>query len=226
MNMIVDNLQRVTERIVESAGRVGKDPTGIKLIAVTKGVEISNILEALRTDVHTIGENRVQEAKIKYTQIKDKVESLQVDWHLIGHLQRNKVKDAVEIFSLIHSVDSLELAKEIDKRAAQIGKIQDILIEVNTSGEKSKLGITPAELENLLLIIEPLANVRVQGLMTIAPFVAEPEDARPYFRMLKELNDEFRLKYLSMGMSNDFEIAIEEGANLLRIGRAIFGNII
>lgn len=225
MNTVVVYLQRVKERIVESAGRAGRNPAEIKLVAVTKGVEIPEILEAIYAGVDTIGENRVQEAKIKYDRIKNKVGNTdrQVDWHLIGHLQRNKVKDAVRIFSLIHSVDSLELAEEIDKRAVQEGLVQDVLIEVNTSGEKTKFGIVPSEVEKLVAGIQLLPNVHLQGLMTMAPLVDNPEDARLYFRMLKELNDRFRLKYLSMGMSNDFEIAIEEGANLLRIGRAIFG---
>ncbi len=212
------NLNRVKERITESAYRVNRDPTQIKLVVVTKNIELFRILKVMQLGVDTIGENRVQEAKVKYNEIRN-----QVEWHLIGHLQRNKVKDAVRIFSLIHSVDNLELAREIDKRAASIGKVQDILIEVNISGEKSKFGIAPSNLENLLLEVKPLANVRVQGLMTIAPLVDNPKSARPYFRMIKQLNDKFKLKYLSMGMSNDFEIAIEEGANIVRIGKAIFG---
>ncbi|MFH1563244.1 MAG: YggS family pyridoxal phosphate-dependent enzyme [Nitrospirota bacterium] len=213
--LISDNLQKIKERIKEAAYRVGRNPAEIKLVAVTKGVEPDRILEAIQARVEIIGENRVQEVKAKYEVIKT-----QVEWHLVGHLQKNKVKDAVKLFSLIHSVDSFELAKEIDKRAAQIGKVQDILIEVNTSGESTKFGVVPSAVEKLLIEIKYLPNIRIQGLMTIAP--DNPESARPYFRILKELNDKFRLKYLSMGMSNDFELAIEEGANIVRIGRAIF----
>lgn len=217
MNNVKSNLHRVKDRIKEVSTRVGTNPAEIKLVAVTKGVSVPKILDAIQAGINIIGESRIQEAKVKYGEIKACVE-----FHLVGHLQRNKVKDAVSMFDLIHSVDTLALAKEINKKAAQRGKVQNILIEVNTSGEKTKFGITPSELEGLIKEIERLPNVNLQGLMTIAPLLDDPKKARPYFRLLRELNERFGLKYLSMGMSNDFEIAIEEGSNMLRIGRAIF----
>jgi len=220
VNTIENNLQEVKERIKKAADKVDRDSEEIKLVAVTKGVEIHKIVEAIQAGINIIAENRIQEAKLKYSKIKN-----QVEYHLVGHLQRNKAKDAVRMFELIHSVDNLAVAKEIDNRASQIGKTQNILIEVNTSGEKTKFGIAPSEVEELLTEIKSLPHLHVEGLMMIAPLVNDPEKVRPYFRILKKLNEKLRLKYLSMGMSNDFEVAIEEGSNMLRIGRAIFGEL-
>jgi PLP dependent protein len=225
--MIRENLQSITQRIARSCEKSGVSPDSVRLIAVTKEADIALIEEALACGVKEIGENRVQEALKKHAIIGDKAV-----WHLIGHLQTNKVKEAVKIFSLIHSVDSLKLAREIDKEAAKIGKVQDVLIQVNTSGEESKFGIKPVEAPALIKEIAALKNVRVMGLMTIAPEAVDPEAVRPYFSALKvslgELNSlritDDRLATLSMGMTNDFEIAIEEGANLVRIGRAIFSH--
>ncbi|MEE9315683.1 MAG: YggS family pyridoxal phosphate-dependent enzyme, partial [bacterium] len=182
--------------------------------------------EAIAAGVNIIGESRVREAKEKY----EKVES-RVVWHLVGHLQRNKAKDAVKIFDLIHSVDSTKLAKEIDKQARKVGKIQKILIEVNVSGEESKYGLSPEGVIPFLQEVSGLPNIKVEGLMTMAPLYENPEDCRPCFKKLKELVEEVKteniknveMTYLSMGMSNDFEVAIEEGSNMVRIGRAIFG---
>lgn len=226
--MIADNLKSVTGRIAKCCEKVGRSPDSVKLIAVTKEASISRMNEAIASGVSSFGENRVQDALIKYKAIGDKVE-----WHLIGHLQTNKVKDAVRIFSLIHSVDSLKLAQIIDKEAARLGKRQSILIQVNTSGEKSKFGISPGDTVKFLKEASLYPNINIEGLMTIAPEAGDPGSLRPYFRALKELLDNTssivkshpdRAGYstLSMGMTNDFEIAIEEGSNMVRIGRAIF----
>jgi hypothetical protein len=223
---IRENLERIKEKIRVKSELVGRDPREITLVAVTKTVEADRIEEAIVAGVNIIGESRVQEAKEKY----EKVES-RVIWHLVGHLQRNKAKDAVKIFDLIHSVDSAELAKEIDKQAKKIGKIQKILVEANVSGEESKYGLNPEGVITFLQEVSGLPNIKVEGLMTMAPFYENPEDCRPCFRKLKELVEEVKAKniknvemtYLSIGMSNDFEVAIEEGSNMVRIGRAIFG---
>ncbi|MDO9572876.1 MAG: YggS family pyridoxal phosphate-dependent enzyme, partial [Candidatus Omnitrophota bacterium] len=175
------------------------------------------IKEVLRLGYRQIGENRVQEALNIYKQI------LGVDWHMIGHLQSNKVKDAVKIFDLIHSVDSIGLAKEINKQADRISKVQDILLEVKTSGEDSKFGFAAEKMPEAYDSISKLNNIKVRGLMTIAPLTQNPAQARPYFAALRQIRDSLDSSWvLSMGMSDDFEIAIEEGADILRIGRAIF----
>ena len=223
---IRENLERIKEKIRVKSELVGRDPQEITLVAVTKTVEADRIEEAIAAGVNIIGESRIQEAKEKY----GKVES-RIIWHLVGHLQRNKAKDAVKIFDLIHSVDSAELAKEIDKQAKKIGKIQKILVEANVSGEESKYGLNPEGVIIFLQEVSGLPNIKVEGLMTMAPFYENPEDCRPCFRKLKELVKEVKAKniknvemtYLSIGMSNDFEVAIEEGSNMVRIGRAIFG---
>jgi PLP dependent protein len=223
--MIADNLKTVTQSIARSCVRSGRLPDSGKLICVTKEVDVSQIEEVLALGVRDIGENRVQDAIVKHKSIGDRAA-----WHLIGHLQTNKVKDAVKIFSLIHSVDSIRLAKEIQKCASAIDKIQDILIEVNTSGEKSKFGIAPGDTTAFFKEVSLYPNINILGLMTIAPETDKPEKVRPYFQKLRELRDKLQdLKLttyslqLSMGMSNDFEVAIEEGATMVRIGRAIFG---
>ena len=193
------------------------------LICVTKQASIEQMEEALAAGATVFGENRVQDALKKYEIIGDKVK-----WNLIGHLQTNKAKDAVKMFSLIHSVDSLHLAEEIDKQAAKINKTQDILIQVSTSGEESKFGIRPEEVDDLLKKLLAYRHISIKGFMTIAPEVDDPEAVRPYFRALRELRDRvnqsFNTQYrvLSMGMTNDFEIAIEEGSTMVRVGRAIF----
>jgi len=223
---IKENLEILNNRIKEAAQKVGRVPSEIELVAVTKLVDVNQIKEVLDAGINIIGENRVQEAKKKYSQLKNK----EVKWHLIGHLQRNKVKDAIEIFDMIQSIDTIALAKEVDKRAGEVNKIMDILIQVNISGEKSKFGISPSSTLEIIQQIAKFKNVRIKGLMTIAPLVSNPEDVRPYFRQLAKLKDKIanqnienvQMKYLSMGMSNDFEVAIEEGSNMIRIGRAIF----
>lgn len=224
--MIADNLKNVTQRIARSCEKSGRPPGSVKLICVTKEADIAKIEETLALGARDLGENRVQDALLKYKTIGNRA-----TWHLIGHLQTNKVKDAVKIFTLIHSVDSIRLAKEIDKEAKKLGKVQDILAQVNVSGEASKFGMEPGEAEGFFKEVSLYPNINILGLMTIAPEVDDPEKARPCFRKLRELGNQlydlqlttYNLQ-LSMGMTNDFEVAIEEGATMVRIGRAIFKN--
>jgi len=226
MGTVKDNLETINKKIKAAAWKVNRDPQEIKLVAVTKTATLEQIKEAINEGVKIIGENKVQEAKGKY-----QVLTTEVKWHLIGHLQTNKVKYAVEIFDLIHSVDSIKLAKEIDNRSVQFKKTIDVLIEVNISGEETKYGYNPEKVEAFLKEISEFSGIRVRGLMTIAPISKNKEEVRPYFRRLRELSERIRDKniknikmdYLSMGMTDDFEIAIEEGANMVRIGRGIFG---
>jgi pyridoxal phosphate enzyme (YggS family) len=223
---IADNLKTVKDRIVSAAKRAGRDPSSVKLVVVTKTVDTGKIREAVAAGAEILGENRVQEAK-------EKIERLGAcaSWHLIGRLQTNKARYAVKFFDMIHSVDSLDLAKEIDKQAAKIGKIQDVLIEVSIAGEETKAGVA---IEGVLVLIEnaaKLKNISIRGLMTIPPFPDNPENVRPYFRALRELASSIAkenipkvsMQELSMGMSGDFEVAIEEGATMVRVGSAIFG---
>jgi len=226
METIKNNLEIINEKIKKAAFRVNRNSEEIKLVAVTKTASIEQIEEAINAGVKIIGENKVQEAKEKYH-----ILTTDIEWHLVGHLQTNKAKYAVEIFDCIHSVDSIKLSQEIDKRSLQFGKIMDVLVEVNVSGEETKYGIKPEEVEPFLKEISEFPGIKVKGLMTIAPIVEDKEEVRPYFRKLRELSKEMKSKnienvkmdYLSMGMTEDFEIAIEEGANMVRIGRGIFG---
>jgi hypothetical protein len=216
--MIAENIKAVTQRITRSCEKCGRSASAVSLVCVTKEATVAQMKEALNAGATIFGENRVQDAVAKHRAIGDKIA-----WHLIGHLQTNKVKDAVKIFDLIHSVDSLHLAQEIDKQAGSLDKVQDILIQVNTSGEESKFGVTPEAAIDLLKAIAIYPNINIKGLMTIAPEVEDPETVRPYFRSLRELRDKINSSwFLSMGMTNDFEVAIEEGATLVRVGRAIF----
>ena len=223
--MVKDNIKNVTNRIKLACKKSGRDPDEITLVCVTKGVDPYRISEIFIHGIKDIGENRVQEA------LKKKSEVLPgARWHLVGHLQTNKVKDAIDIFGLIHSVDSLELAKKIDREAKRQGKCVDILIQVNTSGEEAKYGMRPEDISNFLKEISLLTSIKILGLMTITPLASDPETVRPYLRRLREISEDVKkesipnidMKYLSMGMSQDFEVAIEEGANIVRIGRAIF----
>ena len=223
---IADNLKTVTNRIASAAKRSGRDLPSVKLVVVTKTVDVDSILEAVDAGALILGENRVQEAK-------EKIEKLGpiASWHLIGHLQTNKAKYAVKLFYLIHSVDSLDLAKEIDKQAAKIGKVQDVLIEVSISGEASKAGVASENAAALIKGAAKLKNISIKGLMTMPPYSDSPENARPYFKKLRELSESVArenipgvsMKELSMGMTGDFEVAIEEGATIVRVGTAIFG---
>jgi hypothetical protein len=221
---ITDNLRTVKIRIEQAAKRTGRDSGEIKLVAATKDVPAGLIKEAINAGLTDIGENRVQEAKQKFDVLKDQPAT----WHMIGHLQTNKVKAALEIFSVIQSVDSERLADEISQRAQ---KLVEVFIEVNTSGEESKFGILPEKAVRLAEHISGLKNLKLAGLMTVGPLTGDKTAVRTSFKLLKSLFEQIKglnlpsveLKYLSMGMSQDFETAIEEGSNLVRIGRAIFG---
>jgi pyridoxal phosphate enzyme (YggS family) len=220
---ITENIEDLKKRINASATKVDRNPDEITIVAVAKTISVPMIEEAIACGMRIIGENRVQEASRKYSTIGNRV-----DWHMVGHLQTNKVKEALKIFSMIHSLDSLKLAQEIDKRATE--KI-DCLIEVNTSKEPSKFGLTPAQIFDFYESIKGMRNLNIMGLMTIGPgwAIQDPEASRPCFRLLRDLRDELSQEFdrpfplLSMGMTSDFEAAIEEGSNLIRIGTAIFG---
>ncbi len=214
------------DRIASAARRAGRDPSSVRLVVVTKTVDHDRIRDAVAAGAVILGENRVQEAK-------EKIETLGkiASWHLIGHLQTNKAKYAVKLFDLIHSVDNLELAQEIDKQAAKIGKVQNVLIEVNIAGEASKAGMAVRKAPALVQEAARLRNISIRGLMTMPPYSENPGDSRPFFSVLRELAETIvkenipgvSLQELSMGMSGDFEVAIEEGATLVRVGTAIFG---
>jgi hypothetical protein len=226
MGSVEENIRNIWSRIEKAAEKIGKSKEDIKLVAVTKTVELERIKEAIKCGIQIIGENRVQEAESKFGQIKEKVEK-----HLVGHLQTNKVKKAVELFDFIQSVDSQHIAQEISKRAFQMGKVMEVLVEINTSGEKSKFGIDPDQAWSFVKSISNLGGIKIKGLMTIGLFSDNPEDARPCFKKLKAIFDKLKsenihnieMEYLSMGMTDDFEIAIHEGSNMVRIGTGIFG---
>lgn len=221
--VLEENLKQVKKRILAACGRVGRGPIDVRLVAVTKEVKPELIVEGIDLGIKEIGENRVQEARSKFDCVKRNVV-----WHMIGHLQRNKVKAALELFDMIQGVDSLRLAEEISKRA---DRVVGILAEVNTSGEATKFGIEPEQTYDLVKNIIRLPNLRLMGLMTIGPgwAITDPEASRPCFRLLvdlkKKIEDQFSisLPILSMGMSSDFEVAIEEGSTMVRVGSAIFG---
>ena len=232
MEDLRNRLKLIRERINRAAERAGRNAGEIELIAVTKTIEVVRIREALEAGVRSIGENRVQEALTKHEELSANLPAAGVPrWHMIGHLQKNKVGKALKIFDLIHSVDYLPLAEEIDKRAGLLGKRIDILVEVNVSGEGSKFGLGMDGVNEFLIAVSKLKNLRTRGLMAMTPFTDDPEQSRPYFRKLRCLGEEIEscridnveMRYLSMGMSQDFEVAIEEGANMVRIGSAIFG---
>jgi len=201
-------------------------PDGVELVAAAKTRKPEEVLEAVESGVRIIGENYVQEAERVYEVVGNRAK-----WHFIGYLQRNKVKKAVRIFDMIETVDSIEIAQEIDKRCAQIGKIMPVLIEVNSGREKQKSGVLPENAEQLVREISVLPNIRVTGLMTMGPRFGNPEDSRPYFVETKKLWERTKklnlpnveMRYLSMGMTNSYKIALEEGANVVRIGNKIFG---
>jgi PLP dependent protein len=226
--MISNNILRIQGRISSICSKANRNRQDITLIAVSKGRPVGEIEEVLSRGIRDIAENRVQEATIKFQGLE--ASGYELRTHLVGHLQTNKAKEAVKIFNLIHSVDSLRLAKELDKQAAGIDKVQDILVEVKTSYEESKYGFSPQEVVEVLKQMAFLKNIRILGMMTIAPVADNPEAARPYFRQLRQLQDKinelgiigYELKILSMGMSDDFEVAIEEGSTMLRLGRALF----
>lgn len=216
---IIDNVSGVYKRMSHAAMRAGRDPAGVRLIAVSKTVDAGRLREAFDAGQRIFGESRLQEAMEK----ADELKGLNIEWHMIGHLQKNKARKAVGLFEVIHSVDSAELAGLIDKYAFEAGKTQRGLIEVSLAGEETKHGVGEADIEGLLRTAEGLRNIRIEGLMTIPPYFENPEGSRPYYRRLRELVDKFGLREASMGMTHDFEVAIEEGATMVRVGTAIFG---
>ncbi len=223
MERIKRNLDEVLQRIAAAAERAGRDPGDVTLVAVTKFHTLDE-LEILKSCGATVfGESRIQEAMTKVGAIDG------ITWHLIGHLQTNKAKEAARMFEFIHSIDSLRLAEELDRRCANENKVMPICLETNISGEETKWGFTPSKLEEEIEQIEALPHLRLEGLMTMAPFVDDPETVRHVFRGLRELRDRInesgkaQLQHLSMGMTQDYEVAVEEGATMVRIGSAIFG---
>jgi PLP dependent protein len=243
------NVARVRARIAESALRSGRRPEDVTLVGVTKTIGLDRVREVVACGVHELGENRVQEARAKVPQVTG------VTWHLVGSLQRNKAREALRLFEVIHSVDSLALAEELSRRGAEPGATRppllapgalpghasdpkagagrgpvEILVQVNISGEPQKHGVDPEDTPRLIAQVLPLAGLKVRGLMGMAPLVDNPDEARPYFRRLREIRDRAAEALpgsgaidLSMGMTDDFEVAIEEGATMVRIGRALFG---
>jgi len=225
VNPITQRLEEVRAAIDAAAQRAGRDAGSVRLVAVSKTVDLSLIQAAVDAGQDLFGENYLQEAR-------DKVAVLgrQVSWHLVGSLQSNKARGAVELFDLIHTVDRLKLARALDAAAARLGKVQDVLIQVNQGGEATKSGVGPSAAPALLQEVARLPHLKVLGLMTMPPWFPDPEAARPYFQALRELRDHLRgltglpLTELSMGMSGDFAVAVEEGSTLVRVGTAIFGS--
>ena len=223
---VAANYQKVMSRIGEAAAKAGRDARQIKLLAATKSQSVEAIRSAIAAGVTLVGENYAQEARDK-----KQVISQPVEWHMIGHLQRNKVKAAIEIFDLIESLDSPALASELDKEGRKKGKKVRAFVEVNLSAEESKSGVAANEVEGLLTAVSDLAHLSIEGLMTVPPFREDPEEVRPYFRKLRELQAKLcdqaiprvHLRELSMGMTHDYAVAIEEGATIVRIGTALFG---
>lgn len=226
MKTIKQNIQIVEEKITAAAERAGRKREDVLLLAVSKTKPVEVIREAVACGLTSLGENKVQEIMEKYEPMGDGVH-----WHLIGHLQTNKVKYIIDKVDMIHSVESLRLAEEINKRAAAKSLVMDVLVEVNMAEEESKIGIQPERVEEFLRQIAPLPHIRVRGLMTVAPFVENPEENRVYFRKMRELLvdmnqkkiDNINMDVLSMGMTGDYEVAIEEGATIVRVGTGIFG---
>ncbi len=224
MSDISNRLATVRHKIRVAAEKSGRPPEDVSLVVVSKTMGVDHIREAVEGGAVILGESRIQEAREKVPIIgRDKLQ-----WHLVGHLQQNKVKYIFELFDLIHSVDSVDLAREIDRRGALRGESMGILLQVNIAHDPAKFGVDPEELPELLREISQFKNVSIKGLMAISPFSVDPEDSRPHYQALRELRDrvtakDFDLKELSMGMSNDFEVAVEEGSTMVRVGSAIFG---
>lgn len=217
-DLISENLRTLRARIAAAAERAGRDPRDITLVGVTKTHGPDAVAAAIAAGLTDCGENRIQEAAPKVAALR--AQDLRPRWHLVGHLQRNKVAAALELFDVIHSVDSLPLAESISARASHPVAV---LLEVNVAAEPSKHGVAPTEAASIAERIAALPNVDLQGIMTVAPQADDPESVRPVFRALRQLRDSLGLRELSMGMTDDFEIAIKEGATILRVGRAIFG---
>ena len=225
--MLKDRLESVLERIKVAATGCGRDPESVHLVAVSKTMPSDIVAQAIEAGVETLGENYVQEARAKI----ETLAALPVKWHYIGHLQSNKAKYAVKLFDLIHSVDSYKLARELNKHAAKIDKVQQILIQVNIAEEKTKSGVSEQETIDLIEDVRQFGNLSIRGLMTMPPYFNAPEKVRPFFAALRNLRDRIEdlalenvsMAEISMGMTGDFEVAIEEGATLVRVGTAIFG---
>ncbi|QXM05843.1 YggS family pyridoxal phosphate-dependent enzyme [Crassaminicella indica] len=225
MSYIEKNIKDLREEINETCRKIGRNPEEIQLIAVTKTVDPERINEAIHAGVEHIGENKVQEIMEKYDVVSN------VHWHMIGHLQTNKVKYIIDKVKLIHSLDRISLAEEINKRAKKHNKIMDVLVQVNVANEETKFGLASNEVLEFFEKIQIFEHIRVRGLMTIAPYEENPENVRKYFKKLKEIFETIKIKgfprvdmkYLSMGMTNDFKVAIEEGSNMIRVGTGIFG---
>ena len=226
MDSIERNLSDIMEKISKSSQQSGRNSSEITLVAVTKTVDADRINEAVRAGVRVVGENRVQEARDKFTLVEKGV-----DWHLIGHLQTNKAKYVPEIFSMVHSVDSVELTNELERRCEAAGKVMEALVEVNVSHEESKFGIEPDCAADFLRTVSSCQHIKFSGIMTVAPASEDPELVRPVFADTRRLFEDLKrlkisnvdLVHLSMGMSSDYEVAIEEGATMVRIGSALFG---
>ncbi|MGI6669226.1 MAG: YggS family pyridoxal phosphate-dependent enzyme [Acetivibrionales bacterium] len=226
IDQIRENYDKICLRVRKAAERAGRKPEEIKIVAVSKTVDPERMKKAFECGITDFGENRVQELCKKYDII-----DVDCNWHLIGHLQTNKVKYIVDKVSLVHSLDRMGLAVEMQKRAEKAGRVLDALVQVNVSGEETKFGISPKDTVKFIHEISKMGNIRIKGLMTIAPEVQNPEDIRWVFAELRKLLidikeeniDNIDMEYLSMGMSNDFEVAIEEGANIIRVGTALFG---
>ena len=222
---IADNLKEIEEKITKAAEISGRKREDVLLLAVSKTVDVPRIKEAVNLGLVDLGENKPQEINWKYEEIEN------VRWHQIGHLQTNKVKYIIDKVCLIHSLDSVKLCEEIQKRAGAKGITMDVLVEINIAGEEAKHGVPPEKAEELVLEASKFKNIRVKGLMTVAPFVENPEENRKYFKKMHKLfidikdknYDNVDMEYLSMGMTNDYEIAIQEGANIVIIGTGLFG---
>ncbi len=222
---VAANYRRIVERVKEAAAKAGRDPSSIRILAAAKSQDIESIRAAIAAGVSLVGENYVQEAEVAKRAV-----SAAAEWHMIGHLQRNKCKAAIALFDLIESLDSIALARELDKEGRKAAKQIRAFVEINLAGEESKTGVAKNQFVALLEEAAKLAHLRIEGLMTVPP-LGKPEDARPYFRELRETLDRVRelrlpnvdLKELSMGMSQDYGVAIEEGATIVRIGTALFG---
>lgn len=224
--LIKEQMDIIRQRIAEAARKSGRQASAVRLMAVTKTVDDRRIMQAIEAGVDMIGENYVQEARRKIELMGKSIE-----WHLIGHLQTNKSKDAVRLFDMIHSLDRIELARELDNRSRMAGVVTKVLVEVNISGEETKRGVAHRDALPLIREVSALENISVQGLMTMPPWFDDPEEARPFFVTLRELKDRIaaenlprvQMQELSMGMSQDYQAAVEEGATIVRIGRSIFG---
>lgn len=225
-NYISENIDIIRQKIAKAAERAGRNPNDVLLLAVSKTIDNERIRQAVDCGLNELGENKVQE-------ITDKFDTLERDvkWHMIGHLQTNKVKYIIDKVELIHSVDSIKLAEEINKRAAKCGRVMDVLVEINVADEESKFGITCDMAENVIRQMALMENIRVRGLMTVAPNVENGEENRPVFKRLRQLLvdingkkiDNVSMDILSMGMTGDYEVAVEEGATIVRVGTGIFG---